>query len=320
MKSAKKWLTAAAVLVIVGAILFAAAMTAYRWDFTRLSADRFVTNTYEIREDFTEIRVNTGIADVLFALSDDDTCRVVCFEEENQQHSALVRDGILTVSVTDGREWYEHIGFSFDSPSLTLYLPKTGYGSLVIEESTGDITIPADFTFGSVELSLSTGGIDCLASSAGRIRIETSTGDIRLRELSAGELDLTTATGQVDVQSVSCEGGVSVRVSTGETRLTDLACRSLRSDGSTGDIAMQNVVAAETISVERSTGDVRFERCDAAELTIETDTGSVTGSLLTEKVFLTDSDTGRVDVPRTVTGGKCEIRTDTGDIRVEIVK
>ena len=59
---------------------------------------------------------------------------------------------------------------------------------------------------------------------------------------------------------------------------------------------------------------------DAAELEISTDTGDVKGSLLTEKVFITRSDTGRIRVPETVTGGKCKITTDTGNIEIEIQK
>lgn len=68
----------------------------------------------------------------------------------------------------------------------------------------------------------------------------------------------------------------------------------------------------------RSTGYVRFDKCGAAELYVETDTGDVTGSLLSDKVFITDTDAGDVDVPKTASGGRCEIRTDTGDIKIEV--
>lgn len=46
--------------------------------------------------------------------------------------------------------------------------------------------------------------------------------------------------------------------------------------------------------------------------------GNVKGTLLTNKVFITHTDTGRVNVPKTVTGGKCEINTDTGNIKIDI--
>jgi len=81
---------------------------------------------------------------------------------------------------------------------------------------------------------------------------------------------------------------------------------------------LNNVIAAEKFSVERSTGDVKFDGSDAAEIFVRTDTGDVTGSLLTHKVFITKTDTGKVDVPKTVDGGRCEIITDTGDIALDI--
>lgn len=63
---------------------------------------------------------------------------------------------------------------------------------------------------------------------------------------------------------------------------------------------------------------MRFDRADASEIFVRTGTGNVTGSLLTDKVFLTQTDTGTVEVPQTITGGRCEIRTDTGDIELKI--
>ncbi len=317
-KNAKKWLIAAASLVTAGAIMFAAAMTAHHWDFSRLSTVHFETNTYEISEAFSGIKLNTETADILFAVSDDNTCRVVCYEEEKRKHSVGVQDGALTVSAVDGREWHDYISFSFQSPKVTVYLPKTEYASLVIEGSTGDITLPEDFTFGSMDLSLSTGNVESLASSRGLMRIGTTTGYIRLQDLSAGELDLAVTTGHVDIQSVSCGGNAGICVSTGDTVLADVSCNSISSAGSTGDIALKNVITEGIISIERSMGDVRLEGCDAGELEINTGTGNVTGSLLSSKVFIAHSDTGDIDVPETASGGKCKITTDTGDIRITI--
>ena len=51
---------------------------------------------------------------------------------------------------------------------------------------------------------------------------------------------------------------------------------------------------------------------------ITTDTGNVKGSLLSEKVFIVSTDTGKKQVPNTITGGRCEITTDTGDIIISI--
>ncbi len=46
--------------------------------------------------------------------------------------------------------------------------------------------------------------------------------------------------------------------------------------------------------------------------------GDVKGTLLSEKAFFAESDTGDIDVPKTNVGGRCEITTDTGDIQIQI--
>ena len=83
---------------------------------------------------------------------------------------------------------------------------------------------------------------------------------------------------------------------------------------------MKNVVASEGFIIERGTGDVSFDSCDAAEIFVETSTGDVKGNLLSDKVFIAKSDTGKVNVPKTVLGGRCEIKTDTGNITLSIVE
>jgi hypothetical protein len=51
---------------------------------------------------------------------------------------------------------------------------------------------------------------------------------------------------------------------------------------------------------------------------VKTDTGDITGSLLSGKIFMPQTNTGDVTVPDTVTGGKCRLSTNTGDIKISI--
>lgn len=318
-KTTKKWLVIAASLVVLGLILFTAVMAVNHWDFTRLSTVTYETNTYQIKEEFHNIAImDTDTADILFAPSDDGTCKVVCYEEENAKHSAAVYDGTLTIHVTNEKKWYEYIGISFGSPKITVYLPEAEYGEVLIKESTGDVEIPQEFKFESIDISAGTGDVKCGASASEGTVIKTSTGDIHVGNASAGMFDLSVSTGEVSAQSITCEGNVKIHVSTGDTKVTDVVCKGLLSNGSTGDITLQNVTAAETFSVDRTTGDVMLDGCDAAGIFIKTTTGDVKGSLLTDKVFIPQSKTGRVDVPQTASGGRCEIATSTGDIKIEI--
>ncbi len=312
------WLIIATVLVLAGVIMLVSVIAACSWDFSRLSTEQYQTNTYTVSEEFRDISIKTETADILFAASDDGTCKVVCYEKKNLHHSAVVRDGSLTIRVTDERKWYEYIGIFSKAPKLTIYLPETEYAALFIEESTGDIDIPAEFRFDSMDITTSTGDVKSCASVTEMAKIETSTGDISVADASVNTLALSVTTGDVTVSDVVCEGDVKVDVTTGRTKITDTECKNLKTDGSTGDVFLKNVIAMEKFLIERDTGDVRFDGCDAAQLLVETDTGDISGSLLSEKEFIADSDTGRVDVPRTGTGGLCELSTDTGDIRITI--
>jgi hypothetical protein len=41
--------------------------------------------------------------------------------------------------------------------------------------------------------------------------------------------------------------------------------------------------------------------------------------LYSEKIFFTETDTGDIRVPKSTSGGVCEIKTDTGDITFTII-
>ena len=319
-KATKVWLITAAFLVLGGCSLFAGLMTALKWDFSKLSTVGYETNKYEIGEAFGNISFTDNTADIVFAMSEDGKCRVECYEEENAKHSVSVKDDTLVIKTVDTKSWYDYIGFYFGSPKITVYLPETEYGTLYVRGDIGNIEIPKNITFKSADISLSTGNVDFFAAAQESVKIKTSTGNICVKDTSAGALDLSVSTGTVTVSNLVCSGDITVGVSTGEAGLTDISCQNIISSGSTGRIALNRVIAENKLSVKRSTGDVIFNGCDAAELYVKTSTGNVSGSLLTDKVFITDTGTGSVDVPETAAGGKCEIRTATGDIKIKTEK
>lgn len=314
----KLWLGIASCLVLVGGIIFGIAMVMLNGDFSKLSTDEYETNEHVIGEDYKNILIDTDTADIVFVPSESASSSVRCYEEKNAVHSVTVKDGTLVIAVTDTKKWYDHIGIFNSTPKITVSIPQGEYGTLSVESDTGDVEIPKEFKFSSIHISDSTGNIKNAASALEMISIKTSTGYIRVEDVSANTLALSVSTGGVTVSKATCEGDITINISTGKTQLSDIACNSLISNGNTGDISLDHVIAAEKFDIERSTGDVRFEGCDAAEIFAQTDTGDVVGSLLSDKIFMTQTDTGSVDVPKTVTGGKCEIETDTGDIKITI--
>ncbi|MBE6608442.1 MAG: DUF4097 domain-containing protein [Ruminococcaceae bacterium] len=319
-KSAKIWLIIASLLVIVGAVMFAVSLIAYNGDFTKFATAKYQTNMHEISEEFTDISIDTETADIKIFPSDDNKCKVVCYETEKESHSVEVENGTLKIRYVDTRAWYEYIGINISSSRITVYLPEKEYSSLKIKGSTGNVYIPADFSFDSIDIKASTGDVHIEAASSESIKIKADTGDINLISINTSSLDLGVSTGKISVTDINCGGDIKIEISTGKVSLRNISCKNLISSGDTGKITLKNVTASEKFSITRSTGDVTFDACDASEILVSTSTGDVRGTLLSGKVFVTDTSTGKTDVPKSTSGGICEITTSTGDIEISITE
>lgn len=306
----------ATALLLSGAILFGGVMMALKWNFRMLSTVKFESCTYEITEKFTDISVLTDTADVVFVPTDGEAV-VTCFQRKAEPHSVSVKDGKLVIELqpTEKRQFF---GIQFDMPRITVAVPRGAYGELSVKTATGDVEIADAFTFEQISVTGSTGDVDCFASSGGSVKIEIRTGDVFLKRISAASLEIKSSTGKIEAVSVSCDGDASASVSTGDITLRDVSCKNLTSTGSTGDVFLSGVVADAQIEITRSTGDVRLNSCDASEISIKTTTGHVKGTLLTEKTFVASTSTGKTVIPQNGSGGRCEISTQTGNIKIEI--
>lgn len=201
---------------------------------------KYETNTYEVGKAFSDISMTTDTADIIFALSDDGKCKVECYEKENAKHSVTVENDVLVVRIN--KSWYDYIGYDFGSSKITVYLPKTEYNALFIDESTGNVEIPKDYLFDNVDISLSTGDVNFCASVSRLAKIKAITGNICVENTSAGALELSVTTGKVTVSGVTCRDNITVDVVTGSAYLTDSSCRSVISSVITGSISLNNVI------------------------------------------------------------------------------
>ena len=310
MKNIKKIITSLVMFTSLSAIV----MT-----FTSCSFNNYETLTYEINEGFKNIAINTNTADISFLPTDEDICKVSCYENQKIKHIVSYSDDTLSIEVDENRKWYDYI-FNFSSPKITIYLPEKEYSSLYINESTGDLDISNDFTFDNIDISVSTGNIKCLASTNKMCSIRSTTGNIYLEDVTTNYLDLSCSTGKINASKVNCYNDININVTTGKTILSDITCNNLITNGSTGNVSLDGVISKDRLYIERSTGNVEIQKSDASKIFIKTTTGNVSGTLLTDKTFIAKSSTGRINVPKDTTGGKCEITTSTGNINISISK
>ena len=339
MNHTLKAIITAVALIFTGAVLAGCGLLGMNGTWDMLTGSTAPVTTQEtITGDFTNIDINILWADLEILPSTDGTCHYIAKTYDSMFCSAEVENGTLKIGQDDNRKWYQHIGINWDTTSLKLYLPKDAYDQLTILGRTSDVTIPNDFTFENAQITTSTGDVvlNCqvakqlnVTCSTGHITVRdtssetitaaVSTGDIKLARITCDSLSTSTSTGFCRMENVAVAQNLSATSNTGGKYLTNVTCGSLNMKATTGDTELTNVVVSGDARLQSSTGDWTFDRFDAANITMNTDTGDVEGTFLSEKIFFVDTDTGDVVVPRTTTGGTCQITTDTGDIEIDIV-
>lgn len=298
-KTKKIVLIVACVLVGLGLIVSCIGLYSLGFDFRRLETYKLQTRVYELEEDFTTLHLDMRTADLRLLPAQDNKTKVVCLEKENEPHTVLVADGALKIQTENHRKWYDYIGFGFGGQEVTVYLPKSEYAKITVEMNTGDICVPKEFSFEQA-------------------KINGDTSDVVWKAGVKESLAITTDTGDIEVGLVSSEAVMEFASDTGDMDIFDITCKTLKMKTNTGDLELDRVIIANALNIKTNTGDVEIENSDAETIKIVTDTGDVEGVLLSDKNFVTKTDTGKVDVPKTTSGGVCEVETDTGDIRFRI--
>ena len=300
MKTNKKIpIITAAALIAAGLFITFGALAAMNFDFTKMnSIKNFETNTYNLEEPFTNITIKGAECDIRFFPSENDSCRIVCKENDKIFHTVSVENNTLTVIRTDNRKWYEHIGIYWGNAELDVYLPQAEYKTLDIASVSGDIEIPDNFSFTEAQVHNTSGDIDFQAPVKNDLLIKTVSGKIYADGASAESLNIHSTSGKLHIKNITAG--------------------NLNAQSTSGSITLSKVLVSGDMHIKDVSGKVRLEDCDAGALSIKTVSGNVSGTLLTDKKFLTRTTSGDVDVPQSSSGGKCEIQTTSGDISIAI--
>lgn len=280
-KSKKVAIIAAIVMLIVGSLISIGALVSLNFDFLKLNSGDFVTNTYTIDDDFSNIFVNGDVCDIRFVPAENNVCKVICNENDNIFYSVNVEENTLKITKYDESKWYEHIGIYFGSSAdLTVYLPQKDYESLKIENASGNVNIDESFSFGSADITSVSGDIDFSANVT-------------------GQMNIFSVSGNINISGINCE---NVKVNT-----------------TSGDICLSDLIANDGIACESISGEINLNSCDGENLNIKTTSGDVKCSLLSEKTFITDTVSGDINVPNSNSEEKCQISTVSGNIDISVI-
>lgn len=291
-------LIVAAALVLGGAALIAVG-------FYTGNGNTYATNIFDLEERtatigqvFESVVVESRDCDVKFVPFDGNAdAHILFLEREKIGHDVKVQDGVLTVKMTDHRQWMDYISLGGKSMEMTIYLPRKQYESLRVTTDTGDIQLPEVLSAKEIRLSSDTGDVLCAAAAEKTLGITTDTGDITVKNSAPHTLELKTDTGDVQVQE-SNAFQLHLETDTGEVDAEAVNCTTFTCKSDTGDVTLKDFQIADYLQVFTSTGDVKIQDSDAVRINIETETGDVR-------------------VPKAWQTKDYRIETDTGKIRFE---
>lgn len=335
----KKLCIVAAILLVAGIALCLLGMGVDGFQTEDFFTGKYTEKTMQIGEDFRHIQIDTDTTDITFSLSEDGSCHILCRETPQQFHTAEVKEGVLILEQQDERKWYHYIGFHLGTPSVEISLPKAEFETLTMNDNTGNVTIPKELSFADVKIVTSTGNVDMQAQVEKNLAIELSTGNILVSGINCEKLEAETSTGEIRILDVNCQNltaksstgrqllenvqateNIQLTCSTGNIHFTRGSCQTLNTKSTTGRQTLEYVMASGDVSMESGTGDITLSDFDGETIAITTDTGDVTGTILSEKIFFTETDTGKVEIPHCLSGSSCQITTDTGDIIIQIAQ
>ena len=172
-RSVKTALLLSCALILLGAALFTGAAVYMGFDLTKASMTPLLaTNTYDVTEDFSSIRINGGECSVKLLPSDDDTCKVVILETKKIHHTVKVTDGTLSINRWDDRSWMDHFGLYLYPLEVNIYLPQKQLDNIYINVASGSIHIE-NITCRELNASAASGHIFVWNSYADTVDLKT---------------------------------------------------------------------------------------------------------------------------------------------------
>ncbi len=266
-----------------------------------------------VQNDISALEIESGAGDVKLYPASDGVCRVQCTNSTAVKYKIWVNSGTLHV---ERQSRWSLFPISLKEDLVRVYLPEKEYESLWVKSSSGGISVPEALRFRVAIISASSGGIGFSAEVSDELNLHASSGGIAVSGVSPRELIATVSSGGIALSNVDA-GSVNLHSSSGGMRLSSMHCGELSAECSSGAMRLEDVIADGKIVLDCTSGSIKLDDCDAAELHIECTSGSVSGHLLTPKIYNASATSGSVRVPSSGSGGICEIRTTSGSIHFD---
>ena len=320
-KSTKISLLVSLILVIAGAVCIFISLLGAGFDMRKFSNMTFEKKVFEITENFDGLHINEENDNIELYLSDDKTCKIVCYDSDEVYHEYNFNDdGRLMIFYRDNRVWYEKCFTLMENKKIQIYLPDKEYKELAIHSVNSNIDVPNSFTFEQINIHTVNGKIS-LNCDVAKWRIFAN--------------DFQEKTGYSRLNCNVTEG-VSVETTNGVILLTGEINGKIHADTVNGKIIADNIKNADSadfsttnasidinadvikkLDVHSTNGSIQFSVKNSDRINMETVNGKITGTVPADKKCVARSTNGKISVPNRVDNdGDFYFQTVNGDVNI----
>lgn len=303
MSKKKLFMIIALCFIVTGILVSLAVLAVYQFDYSKFHTDTpYEKKIYTPAGEIHSINVEDVARNVEVLLSEDNTCRVECAENNKEVYDIQILDGTLTVKYKNMKKWYEFIGlyfsFQFDT-TVRVYLPQQSYNKVHVKTVSGGINLNG-IVASQAEVISTSGDIKSTITVLDSILLKTTSGDISVLNAQLPDISIQTTSGKVILENIQANG---------------LSCNSV-----SGNFILQNCDAPSYLNVNTTSGDIQFDKVDSNNFGLRTVSGQIKGTIKSSKQFSIQSVSGDIDVPISdINGGKFDAVTTSGDIKIQYV-
>ena len=220
---------------------------------------KYITNTYQITNNYQNIFIDAKDAKVSIETSDDINTKLIIYEKKKRPYHYLIQDNELIIKPVKTKG-FNLIRVGIDHSEIKLSIPKSNYQNIKVYLNVGYIKINS---------------ISC----SGTIEIHTNTGSIDLDNISCKDLNSKGNTGSINLNEFTAEDKISIICNTGKVSINECFCPDIYIKTNTGKVSgklpsntmfITHTTTGKIVTPIPSIGDTITGRCE-----IKTNTGSI---------------------------------------------
>lgn len=232
------------IMAVIGAIICIISFVMVGFNFEKLGT----ASTYEKKymsmsiDGISEINVNTSFSKITLSPTDNEEISFSYYQSNKEYYDFNVSSSRLSMKSVNNKRWYDYISvnpfnINFKNREITIEVPRSYSGSLVLNTSYGDISVYGLDGLVFVDLKTSYGDISTSnITTKQRMDIKSSYGDLAIKRCNVGQdITLDTSYGTIDLVSLTASS-INAGTSYGDISLIQLAVDNIKLKSSFGDI------------------------------------------------------------------------------------